>query len=198
MKRDVDFLYEIGCFRFIDRAWKQFFRGTLANNAEHTFRVAWIALILSRHEETADREKILKMALLHDLSESRTGDTHYISRLYTKQDVHQACVDIFHDTSLAEEMLVLQQEYEKRECLESKIVKDADTLDVDMEIAEQAALGQKLTETWTEQRRQGVYPKFYTPAAKKLFDAIYATDPSHWHLTARNRFTAGDLKPEQE
>lgn len=46
IKQDVLFLYEIGAIRFVERTWRQFFQGTVANNAEHMFRVAWTALVM--------------------------------------------------------------------------------------------------------------------------------------------------------
>lgn len=194
MKRDIDFLYEMGCFRFVERTWKQYFRGDLENNTEHTFRVIWIALMLARRENVSDHEKILKMALVHDIGESRTGDVHYISRLYTTRDESGALKDIFADTVFSEELTALWEEYERCEGIEAKIVKDADILDVDLEIVEQASREKELTNIFKEKRKERVYPKLYTKSAKKLFDEIYSTSPHHWHLTAKNRFSSGDLK----
>lgn len=197
MKRDIDFLYEMGCFRFIQRTWKQFFHADLENNSEHSFRVVWIALMLARLENVPNHEKIMKMALMHDIGESRTGDVHYISRLYTKRDETTAIKDILLDTVFFEELTALYEEYEKRECIEAQIVKDADTLDVDLEIREQSSQGHVLAETFGQQRRASVYPKLYTESAKKLFDEIYATSPHQWHLTAKNRFNSGDFKTDE-
>lgn len=194
MKRDTDFLYEMGCFRFVDRVWRQYFRGNLENNAEHSFRVMWISLMLARYEGAVNHEKILKMAMFHDVSESRTGDVHIVSRLYTKRDEDGAIKDIFSDTIFSEEFNKLWEEYEKRESIESKIVKDADTLDADLEIMEQSQMNPTLAESFKQQRRERVYPRLHTESAKKLFDEIYATDPGQWVLLAKNRFNSGDWK----
>src|SRR5687768_6536762 len=80
--RDIDFLYEIGCIRFIDRTWVQFLHPDFANLAEHTLRVIWIALLIAKHENVKDTGKLVKMALVHDLSESRSVDVHYVSRQF--------------------------------------------------------------------------------------------------------------------
>ncbi|MCX6807103.1 MAG: HD domain-containing protein [Candidatus Berkelbacteria bacterium] len=77
-KRDLEFIYEVGALRFLQRNWKQFLNADFQNISEHTFRVIWIALILAKHENVNSHEKIIKMALVHDLSESRTGDAHYV------------------------------------------------------------------------------------------------------------------------
>lgn len=194
MKGDIDFLYEMGSFRFVERTWRQYFRGDLENNAEHAFRVSWIALILARREGVTDYGKIMQMALFHDVPESRTGDTHILSRLYAKRDEIGAVRDILADTSLAEDFGKLWDEYEKRESIESKIVKDADTLDVDMEIMEQTPLNPTLSESFKKMRRESVYPKLYTQSARELFDEINAVDPGRWVLAAKNRFNSGDWK----
>ena len=84
--RDLEFLNEIGTLRFIKRSWIQFLRSDVASISEHMFRMAWIALVIAKHEKVKDTGKILKMVLVHDITESRTGDPHYVSRQYVKID----------------------------------------------------------------------------------------------------------------
>src|SRR3989338_4009769 len=125
MKRDVEFLYEIGTLRFLQRTWTQLLRERdMANLAEHSFRVAWTAMTIAKYE-WADIGKVAKMALVHDISEGRTGDAHYVSRLYTKRDELRAIRDMFAGTAIGEEFVVLWNEYEKRDSLEAECVKDA-------------------------------------------------------------------------
>ena len=81
MERDIEFIYEVGALRHIDRMWKRFLNADFANNTEHMFRVVWIALIIAKHEGVKDTGKIVKMAIAHDIAESRTGDVDYISRV---------------------------------------------------------------------------------------------------------------------
>lgn len=192
-KRDTDFLYEMGTLRFIQRTWKQFLGADFANLSEHTLRVIWTALIIASQEKNVDTAKIVKMALVHDIAESRTGDVHYISRLYTKRNEEQAIKDILAETGLEEEFGTLYREYESRQTLESKIVKDADNIEVDLELAEQKARGNPLSDKW-QAMRQKVRSTLFTESAKLLFDSIYQTDPDAWHINAPNRFSAGDWK----
>lgn len=191
--RDSEFLYEIGTLRFIQRTWKQFIGSNFENLAEHTLRVIWTALIIARGEKNTDTAKIVKMALVHDITESRTGDVHYISRLYTKRDEKSAIKDILKDTSLNEEFFALWQEYEERKTIEAKIVKDADNIEVDLELMEQKARGNPLSDKWRAMRHK-VRSTLFTPSAQKLFDEIYQADPDAWHINAPNRFSAGDWK----
>ncbi len=195
IKRDTELLFEISAFRRLDRIWKQFFGPDVANNSEHTFRVAWIALTIAGYEKGIDTGKLLKMALVHDLVESRCGDTHYLSRQYVEQKEEMAADDIFEDTVHFSEMKDLISEYEKRETLESRIVKDADNLDVNIELKELESKGDALGKEWLKERKEKVYPKLHTDTARRFWDEIAKSDPHGWHRnSARNRFRGGDWK----
>lgn len=190
--RDLELLFEIGSFRYIERMWKRFLNPDFANNADHSFRVAWIALLIAKKEGVKNTDKILKMALMHDLSETRVGDVDYLARQYVIRNEDLATEDIFKNTSLEAEMLVLWQEYKQRKTIEAKIVKDADQLDVDLEIQEQAERGFSLKKLWHEQRTKAVKRTFYTKTAIRLQEEIKKAQPHSWHLNGRNRFNSGD------
>src|SRR5579872_6919426 len=111
MKKDIEFLYEIGTLRFMQRTWRQFLNPDFSNISEHIFRVTWIALILARMEGVKSEEKIMKMAMVHDIGESRTGDVNYVARLYTKRDEITAVSDMVKG-SLLDDFLDLFKEYE--------------------------------------------------------------------------------------
>lgn len=188
----MEFLYEIGALRFISRSWKRFLNADFANLAEHHIRVAWLAMVLAKHEKVEDTEKILKMALVHDIAESRTGDVDYLSRQYVERNNELGIKDILKDTSLEKEFVQLWREYEERTSIESKIVKDADTLDIDMELQEQAAHGVSLKHKFKDSRSFVQEHRLYTKSAKKLCAAIKESDPHDWHNNGRTRFNAGD------
>lgn len=194
MNRDAEFLYEAGNLRLIDRQWRRYHNLGSANVAEHSYRMMWIALTLAAREGKGDQGKIVKMALAHDLSESRTGDVDYISRQYVERKEHQAFQDIFAGTSIGEDFLALMAEYEKRESVEARIVKDADTLDVQIELKEIAARGGQLLELWHQHREEIVFPKLYTESAKKLWREITDTGVHEWHMKGKNRVNGGDWK----
>lgn len=199
MKREVDFLYEIGTLRFIPRAWIQFLNADFANLAEHTLRVTWIALMIAKYEG-GDTGKIAKMALVHDITESRASDVHYVTRLYVERKEEKALEDMLDGVAFADEFKALWNEYEVRESLEAKIVKDADNLEVDLELQEQYARGFKLRDDFYPMRKNAVYAhKLYTETAKKVFEQIYETNPHDWHVKGANRMSQGDWKlPEEQ
>ncbi len=197
--RDVQFMFEIGCLRFVKRQWVQFLSPNFANLSEHTLRVTWIALLIASKEGIKNTGKIAKMALVHDLSESRNVDVHYLSRQYVKRNEEQSIKDSLADTSLEKEMMALYEEYEKRESIEAKIVKDADNLDVDLELMEQAAMGNKsLNQSWRKMRNHVGTTKLYTKTAKQFYQKIIKANPHDWHLQANNRFMTGDWSDQEE
>lgn len=194
MDRDLEFLYEMGCLRFVQRTWKRFLNADFQNLAEHHLRVCWIAMTIARREGNVNTERIMKMALVHDLAESRTGDVDYLSRQYTTRDEELGIKDMLKDTSFEAELFDLWEEYEKRETIESKIVKDADNLDVDFEIREQSVKGLAITEMFAESRKVVRKSLFYTKSGQQMWDAIQKSNPHDWHRNGRNRLNAGDWK----
>ena len=198
LDRDLAFLYEIGCLRHIQRTWKQFLNPDFQNLSEHIIRVIWIAFILAEYVEDSgqevDRNKMMKMALVHDVSESRSVDSHYVSRQYVERFEEEALHDTLDGTSVQKEFIELWKEYEERECIEAKIVKDADTLDVDLELKEQEFRGFSLGEDTLEGRQYVAQNKLYTEAAREFFFAIQESNPNDWHTKGKNRFTSGDWK----
>lgn len=195
LQPDINFLFEMGNIRFIERMWSRFLHDDFANLAEHHFRVFWIAMVIAAHEKNVDTGKVAKLALLHDIAESRTGDVDYLSRQYVERHEEMAIHDMLENTAVEKEFLALYEEYETRESIEAKIVKDADNLDVDMELAEQAAKGSRLKDVKRPTREFVAKEKLFTDTAKALYKQLQTSDPHDWWwLSARNRSNAGDWK----
>ena len=127
--------------------------------ADHSFGVAWLAMLLADRARaqglTPDVEKVLRMALLHDLTEARTGDLPAtIKRYFDNGALHRA------DEQIAQEMfaglgeigdtyLQLWHDYEARRTLEARIVKAADKLDLLLQAREYEKGGTRnLHEFW--------------------------------------------------
>lgn len=190
--RNLDFLYEMGTMRYIPRMWRQFLNKDFANLSEHILRVMWTALLIAK-EEGADMNKVLKMALVHDITESRNSEVHYLSRMYTKRNEEKAIKDILEGTSIEQEFIELFNEYEERKSIEAKIVKDADNLDVDMELQEHHANGLRIKEEF-QHIRDRVYELLFTDTAKRMWKQIQQSNPHSWHVEGNNRFNKGDWK----
>lgn len=194
MDRDIQLLYEIGSLRYVQRMWHRYSNTDFANISDHLFRVTWIALVIANYEKKGDTGKIVKMAIMHDIVESRAGDVDDIARQYVQRNEKLGINDMLGNTILEEEFLGLWHEYDKRESIEAKIVKDADNIDVDLELMEQKAKGSTLPDALAEQRQFVGKNKLYTKSAKKLWGAVMKSDPHDWHRKGRNRRNAGDWK----
>src|SRR3989338_5210105 len=165
--RDLEFLYEVGSLRNIPRAWIQHLATECASTLEHTLRVVFLALLIARKEGVKNEEKLIKMALIHDLAEARTADLAYVHKVYTKSDDARAARDQFAGTIFAdlEDML---KEYEKRDSKEAKVVKDADNLDIDLELRELMELGNEVAKKKQPLRKFVRDKKLNTKTAKNM------------------------------
>lgn len=180
-KRDIDFLFEIGTLRNVPRAWQQVLTGKVQNISEHLFRVAMIGWIIAVREK-ADVGKVIRMCLIHDVAESRTGDIAFMHRDYVTRHEQTAEAHMFQDIAFEKESLLLLKEYNDRKSLEAKIVKDADNLDVDLELKELSRIGDMVAKGYQKDHRPIIRAKkLYTKTAKKMWDDIQKTDPDIWH-----------------
>ncbi len=187
-KRDIDFLFEAGGLRRVPRAWQQVMSSKVQNISEHTYRTSLIAWMIAV-AEGANVFKVLKICLLHDIPESRTTDIAFLHRDYVKRDEELAIEDVFKDTALEKEAQTILEEYAERKTLEAQIVKDADNLDVDLELKELSRIGDSAAEGMRTHHRPIVRNvKLYTETAKKMWDAIQDTDPNAWHQTLTDKW----------
>ena len=191
IKSNINFLYEVGSLRNVRRLWCQVLGDGVQNNLEHSFRVMILALLISRMERKGNEDKIMKIVLFHDLCESRSTDIAFLHREYVERHEEKASRDQLKDT-VFENIEELLSEYKERKSIESRIVKDADDLEVDMELNELSLLGNKVADGFIKKNRPKIRERLYTASAKKLWDQIYTTRPDLWqseitHTWAKNR-----------
>ncbi|AHF80101.1 HD domain-containing protein [Thermococcus paralvinellae] len=125
--------------------------------ADHSFRVAFITLLLAdelrRKGVNIDVEKALKIALLHDLGESKITDLPLDAQRYIdkKKAEKKAVMDLLlevEDRGL--EYFKLFEEYEEESSLEGRLVKFADKLEMVLQAYEYEKAGfRSLEEFWS-------------------------------------------------
>lgn len=132
--------------------------------SDHAFSVAIIAMIFSDMNKTSTI-KVLKMALLHDLAESITGDiTPKMMSVKNKNKLEEnAMKKILKKLpeSLAREYTQLWNEYKDNKTVESKLVHDVDKF----EMALQAKVYEKLG------INKNKFKPFYNTAFTKIHSA---------------------------
>lgn len=127
--------------------------------AAHSFGVAVIAMVLADRARArgveVKVERLLRMALLHDLTESRTGDLPstikgYFGKASIRAADERIAKEIFTELGdLSEPYLELWFDYEHRASIESRLVKAADKLDLLMQSREYEKGGARsLQEFW--------------------------------------------------
>ena len=74
--RQIDFIKEIDKIKYIQRRTKLFNSDRRENDAEHSWHLAMMVIVLSEYSnENIDLAKVLKMVLIHDIVEIDAGDT---------------------------------------------------------------------------------------------------------------------------
>ena len=109
--------------------------------AAHSYGVAFTAMLLADEVRSrgveVDVERVLRVALLHDLAEARTGDMPRTMALYYGAEARRAAERAAFDDMVRElgarraaDYGVLHEDYEARASLEARLVKAADILDL--------------------------------------------------------------------
>ena len=158
------------------------------NIAAHSFGTALAAWVLAKLTPAVDEEKVLKMALLHDLLEARTGDLNSVNKLYDQVDEEAAARDAFAALPWQEEWLELYREYREGQSLEAQLVHDADQLDLMVMLKEQHDLGNPYARRWMAYAKR----RFKTEVGRRLAEAVLETDWASWWL---DQFVAKDENP---
>jgi len=190
----TNFLFEVGTMRKLPRMHQQtLLTQDLSDNiSSHSYRVAIIAWFLAKLEN-ADPYKTVMMALLHDTKEVRSGDHNYVHKKYVKIFEDEIAKDQLGSLPF-DELLEIDQEFEKRESKESIVAKDADLIDQILLLKEYVHQGNKEAEIWLQgkggEEGGSQYTNLKTDSAKKLGKKILEGKVSAWWeniWTSQNR-----------
>jgi putative hydrolase of HD superfamily len=124
--------------------------------ADHSFSTALLATLMAdiefEHGRRVDVERVLRMALLHDLSETLTFDIskEYLTYLGNrgkaiKNELDEAAtrhvLTAIKEPKISRKYVTFQREFDAERSIESKIVHDADYLDILLQVVEYAKRG---------------------------------------------------------
>lgn len=133
--KQINFIKEIDKVKYIQRKTKLFNSDRNENDAEHSWHLALMALVLAEHSnKSVDLLKVIKMVLIHDIVEIDAGDTF----IYDTQKNHSnteeerlAAKRIFGllPSEQAEELISIWEEFEAGETDEAKFARSMDRLE---------------------------------------------------------------------
>ncbi len=132
LEQQIEFIKEIDKLKYIERKTRLFGSNRHENDAEHSWHLCMMALVLAGHSnESIDILKVLKMLLIHDIVEIDAGDTFLFDQ--TKDHVNTeeelvAAKRIFGmlPKEQAEAFLALWMEFEEALTPEAKFAKAMD------------------------------------------------------------------------
>lgn len=133
--QQIAFIKEIDKIKYIERRTKLFNSDRRENDAEHSWHLALMALVLAEHaNESIDILKVLKMLLIHDLVEIDAGDTFLFDTTKDHDNTTEertAASRIFGllPDKQAEEFIAIWEEFEAKQTNEAKFARSMDRLE---------------------------------------------------------------------
>ena len=165
----LDFIEEIGVLKNLPRTgWR--FQGIKDGEsvADHCYRVSLLSMILAdllkTHGVSLDAEKVMRMALLHEVAEARIGDVPFPALEYISEDVKEngenTAVKSMFDAFgvVGEKDIEIWEEFVSNTSVEGQLVRAADKLELMIQAYEYEKIGYRnLDKFWTNSwNRQGV------------------------------------------
>jgi putative hydrolase of HD superfamily len=176
MKRVAKLLFEAGMLKKTPRTGFRFLGSGQESVADHSYRVILIGYVLARLSPGVDRSRVMEMCLFHDFVEARTGDLNYVYKDYATVDSAKAVAALTEDLDFGEDITGLITEFKAGQTEEAKIARDADRLDLILELKEQKDLGNPYAQSWLEH----AVKRLITPVGSKLAEEILETDFCSW------------------
>ena len=144
--------------------------------ADHSFRMTVVGYVLSSMEPEADGNKVVLMCLFHDLPEARTGDHNYVNKRYTQVDEETALEDQVRGLPFGTEMKSLFREFNEAQTLEARLAKDADQIDLILDLKEQLDLGNSRARDWLS----FAVKRLLTEPGRKMARKILESESDGW------------------
>lgn len=158
------------------RSGFQFLGSGCESVAEHILRTLYIGYVLCKMEPEADELKVLRLCLVHDLPEARTGDMNYMNKKYVTVDEKKAVGELAAPLFFGGEIEATLAEFNERQSRESRLAHDADQLALILQLKECGDLGNKYSREWIH----FAVRRLSTEIARKLAGSILETDSSNW------------------
>lgn len=176
---DIDFLLEsYNVKEEVRTGW--LFKGVKdpESVASHVWGVKFLCLLYAE-EEDVDEGKAVKMAVVQDLPEAKTGDLvsekhadRYERTDEEKEDLERQAIHELPPENRFEEVMDLWEEYQARETDTAKFVKDMDMIDMCIQALKYEKEGRRSEERSMDEFFEYTEPRLNTDIGKKLFQEV--------------------------
>lgn len=185
--RITEFLHEAGALRRTPRSGYQFLGSGSESVAEHSHRTSIIGYVLARLAN-ADVARTVFICLFHDLGEARVSDHNYVNQRYVTSRERDAVADATNGTGFADDILACWDEHANAAAsaastasaspvsLEGRLARDADQLDLILNLKRELDLGNPYAAKWIATATQ----RLRTDVAKDLCTVITTQDHTSW------------------
>ncbi len=176
MKRIIEFLFEIGMLKKTPRTGYPFLGSGKESVADHSFRTAVIGYALAALEPRADQNRVTLMCLFHDFPEARTGDHNYVNKKYVHSDEKGVLQDQLNGLPFSQEIMGMTDEFNGEASLEAQLARDADQLEMILELKTILDCGNPNAQDWLEYAVR----RLVTASGKKMAEQILQSHSSDW------------------
>lgn len=133
--KQIEFIKEIDKIKYIQRRTKLFNSDRNENDAEHSWHLAMMAIVLSEYSDAKiDVLKVLKMVLIHDIVEIDAGDTFIYDQNKNHENTEEELVAAKRIFGIlpekqAQEFIEIWKEFEDGNSNEAKFARSMDRLE---------------------------------------------------------------------
>ncbi len=192
-KKITHFIYETGIHSKTPRSGLWFLGSGSQSVADHLFHTAMIAYTLCYLEPKADKNKVVLMALFHDIGEGRTSDLNYVHQRYGRLSESNAVEDIARDLPFGKEIADLYREEQAKETIESRLVKDADSLEWISTLRGEEVKGNIKARPWIDIALK----RLKTESGQKLGAMLSEVHPDAWWFDEQDEWFVDRKKEDQ-
>ena len=176
MEEIANFLFEVGMLNKTPRTGFRFLGSGKESVAEHILRTIFIGYSLCKLDPAADELKVLRMCLVHDLPEARTGDQNYMYKKYVTVDEEKAVRELTEHLPFGGEIKTVLEEFNEKKTREALLAHDADQLALMLQLKECGDLGNQYSQEWQD----FAVRRLCTDQGRKLAETILQTDWTQW------------------
>ncbi len=176
MEEIANFLFEVGMLNKTPRTGFRFLGSGNESVAEHILRTLFIGYSLCKLDPDADERKVLRMCLVHDLPEARTGDQNYMYKKYVTVDEEKAVRELTEHLPFGAEIRAVLGEFNEKKTREALLAHDADQLALILQLKECGDLGNRYSQEWLD----FAVRRLCTDQGRKLAATILQTDWTQW------------------